>query len=498
MRPLPLQEGSGAPASLTQVSEGRARVLLLAMLVLGFFLRVYRLGEQSLWYDEAFSFLLAQRDTVGVIQGATKDTLPPLYLLFMHGWSLLGSADFFLRFPSVVFGLLGVALIYAVARELFGARVGVMAVLLAELSPFQVYYSQEGRMYAMLGFLSLLALYTLLKAWRGGGARWWLGYAAAGSLALYTHTLAGLTLLAFSLGALGALRPFPLRRLLVASAGAALLFAPWLLVLWGQAMLVQRAFWSAPPSVVSPLASLYVFFFNAALPTTLVPVGLGLVLFLAGLASLMGLRRREREVHFVLAWLFFPGVGALLFSLVRPIYLERALLPASFALYLLLAWGFFALRPRPVVMALVGAVLALELVGLAHWYWDPAYAKPPLRAAAQHVGRGWQPGDMVLHTSDGSYLPFLLYLPQAQQRLLYGDPEYFAGTVRANATYRVLGFSPHKLEEAVSGQRPLWLVVALDHSQAFQLEALDRVHQAYPLEQEATFRAVLVRLYRLP
>ncbi|MBM2827467.1 MAG: 2 protein [Dehalococcoidia bacterium] len=61
-------------------------LLVLAISVLAFGLRVFHLGEQSLWYDEAFSILLARGDLESVIQRTALDTMPPL-ARFVFPWS---------------------------------------------------------------------------------------------------------------------------------------------------------------------------------------------------------------------------------------------------------------------------------------------------------------------------------------------------------------------------------------------------------------------------
>ena len=64
-----------------------------------------------------------------------------------------------LRFPSVVFGVLTVPLMWAVGRRLMGRGAGVAAAWLTAVHPLYVYYAQEARMYTQLVFLSILAGY---------------------------------------------------------------------------------------------------------------------------------------------------------------------------------------------------------------------------------------------------------------------------------------------------------------------------------------------------
>ena len=50
-----------------------------------------------------------------------------------------------------------------------------------------VWYSQSARGYTMLLFATLLCTWLLLRGMRQGGWAWWLAYAVAGALGVYTH-----------------------------------------------------------------------------------------------------------------------------------------------------------------------------------------------------------------------------------------------------------------------------------------------------------------------
>ena len=148
----------------------RNYLALLAILLLAFALRVYRLDSQSLWYDEAVTAQVASQGIGELTRWTADDIQPPLYYYVAAGWlRLAGRGEWALRFPSAFFGTLTVPLMWAVALRLFGrgrsGRVAALAAaLLTALSPLYVYYAQEARMYTQLTFLGLLAGYALLRA----------------------------------------------------------------------------------------------------------------------------------------------------------------------------------------------------------------------------------------------------------------------------------------------------------------------------------------------
>jgi hypothetical protein len=167
-----------------------------------------------------------------------------------------------------------------------------------------------------------------------------------------------------------------------------------------------------------------------------------------------------------------------------PLYLDRLFIASAPALYLLVAWGLPRL-PRGMGYLFGALLLGVMALSLAHYYTNPAYHKPPMRAAAAYVASVARPGDAVLHTSDGSLLPFAFYQPQLEQFQVSGDPEQAEGSVRAQSL-RLLGYAPVELESVLSAYPRVWLVIALDHSLEFQRDALRRVASArnVSLEQE--------------
>ncbi|MCG3208734.1 MAG: hypothetical protein FOGNACKC_02346 [Anaerolineae bacterium] len=238
------------------------RLWLMLIILAGLALRLLWLGEQSLWYDEGVTWMLSKMQLPDLIQWTAADIQPPLYyLLIWLNDILLRDSEFALRWPSVLFGVLSIPAIYALARRLFANRLApLLAAALLAGSPLLVYYSQEARMYTLLVFEAILASYFLVKIvtrhsslvtrhsslvtrlssfipcpLKGGHPSAFF-YAFTAAAALYTHYFAAFLLLAHGLFAalVWQRRRFErdlLGQLLGAFGGALLLFAPWLPVL---------------------------------------------------------------------------------------------------------------------------------------------------------------------------------------------------------------------------------------------------------------------------
>ena len=182
--------GAGPPAAVARLT--RARWAAAAIVVTAFCLRLGNLGGQSLWYDEAFSLLMARGD-FGEIAGRTAlDTMPPLYYWLLHVWGVGVAVDFWPRLLSALVGTLCVVLMYPLARQLFDPKAALAGMLITAAAPFQVFYSQEVRMYTLLGVWCLLAGYGFLRGAHTGSRSGWVVFGLATALAMYTHPLGGL------------------------------------------------------------------------------------------------------------------------------------------------------------------------------------------------------------------------------------------------------------------------------------------------------------------
>jgi len=169
-------------------------VLLVVVLLLAVGLRLWGLDARGLWQDEIFTAAIASAenslsDVVSIPLYNTALPAPPLYFLLTHAFLHLGDNHFLLRFPALVFGVLGVAGTYTLGARLWGKREGVVGALLLAVAPLHLRYSQDARFYSLQVLLSLLSVYFLYRAifakereWK-----WFAGFVLCTVLNLYNH-----------------------------------------------------------------------------------------------------------------------------------------------------------------------------------------------------------------------------------------------------------------------------------------------------------------------
>ena len=175
-------------------------VLLFLLVGLGSFLRLYKLDNKGLWFDEIGEVIVASSNSISdVLLGASHHLAPPLDYLILHMFLHFGNSDFIVRFPSVIFGILSIPLIYKIGKLLFGVEEGLLGAFLLSIAPMHIWYSQETRMYSLFVFLSLLSLLFFIKAINENTVMTWLGFIISTTLNIYTHYFAFFVILIYVL-----------------------------------------------------------------------------------------------------------------------------------------------------------------------------------------------------------------------------------------------------------------------------------------------------------
>ncbi|MFH1933662.1 MAG: glycosyltransferase family 39 protein, partial [Pseudomonadota bacterium] len=163
-------------------------ILLAAIILVGLSLSLNRLEEKSLWQDEITTVQIASSGIPQIYQSLEgMHMAPPLYYLVLHYFLKIGSNEVIARLPSVFFFVLSIFGCFLVATLLFDKTVALLAALLFALSPLQIQYAQEARMYSMCQFFLLMSFFFLLKALESHKPAHWIFYIVMTALGAYTH-----------------------------------------------------------------------------------------------------------------------------------------------------------------------------------------------------------------------------------------------------------------------------------------------------------------------
>jgi 4-amino-4-deoxy-L-arabinose transferase-like glycosyltransferase len=401
---------------------------LLALLLGGFALRVYHADHQEIWGDEGAKLEVVNQGLAHLFSPGAE-----VHPRFFHAWlyvwfQIFGYNVFGLRMLVVLFGMLGLPLLYVLARRLFvthappaqraaGQVASLAALLVLAVSPFHVAYSQDLTMYSLLFVMVTLSGYTLLRALRRGTWRAWLLYATATLLMMHTHYYAAFAVAAQALYVL-----LCHRRALLAWLGAQALvaagFLPWLFIhyplLTGQTVDHTSHLSLDNLGFILQTAGLG-FTVGATFPARWAWLGwLFVALVLVALAALLA-RPATRYTGALLGlWLLVPVPFVWAFDVVLQHFGERFVSMSLPPLVLLLGWAISRALPparRAGPLLLAGAYVLTSAVALRAWYYDPAFLKSRYGEMMALISRQAQPGDTLLLDGGEQAILYRLYHP---------------------------------------------------------------------------------------
>lgn len=488
-------------------------VALALIVATSFALRLPFLGQKSLWLDEMWSIGIA-RMSWHSIWSAIRNLDPnmSLYYSVLHVWMKLGSGEFTLRLLSVLFGVAGVAALFALGNRLFGRWAGLIASALLAVNAFHIQWSQEARSYSMVVLLVTLSSLFFVKSMEEGGVGNWCGYVAFSVLAVYAHLFGGLVLAAHGASLMfRARREIPWKNLVLSSAAIAILIVPL------ATLSAQRAHHTAVPFSWVPSPSLhgiydgfYTIAGNAEFAGSEGGKAILTVYIAACFAAIVWAVRRRKQmpsdlwhIGLLLCWVFVPVALVLLISLRQSMFLNRYFLICVPALALLAAAGIASLRRQYLMVAALMLMVGLSGARLAPYYHFRSQ-RQEWRSATDHVIARTRPRDTAIFYVAPGRLLFDYYRERysasSPQLLDISFPQFSDEKNDPDA----LSYLPPIGEDVIdtAAQHPrVWLI--LYHDQwSFTTEQAQRLRAQlaadHPDVQERSFEKITVLLYSRP
>jgi len=433
-----LREGKRLiPQSHKAISAGNFYALSAVLVGIALAARLYQIGSQELWLDEAFSCYVATLPNW--FKSILIDNNPPLFYLVLRPWTqIAGTSETALRLPAALAGTLLVGLIVWAAREVFNRSVALWAGLVAALAPFQIYYAQQARVYSMLESLLIVTWVLVWRAFATNSWRRWALATAAAAATLYSHYLALLALAPTAVLLLLVRESGRRFRYAVFASASLLLFAPWML---GSFILVHHPavgtswiedMWSETTKLLAIPQSLEIFglgsqagfvpmymgqFSSINFPAPLRYLGLSLlVLFGIVLARTkgeaeLGIAGLSTRKAWLVVMLLAPLAALWLISWVKPIYaVGRYDLLAYPAFPLLLGLALYKLQRSLSwqVATLAAAAFLIPVLVKLHLYYN-VVEPPEAEPMARILDAGVRDSDVVVFTGLRA-LPVLYYM----------------------------------------------------------------------------------------
>ncbi len=408
----------------------KLNISLILILLVAIAVRVYNLTSISLWHDEAFSALLINYPWKEMFYRIGLDVHPPVYYVALRLWSyVFGHSLWALRGFSMFFGVATVYATYLFVKTAFKKEnVALGAALLVAISPFQIQYVTEARMYTFGTFLLMFSAYLLVKAMDSGKWKFWISFAIVTSLAMYTHYYLFFSIFAIGLFAIYyAYNKFEFAwqwyRMLGSYLLVLLLYIPWMKTFMFQFSQVQNNYWIPKINQWSVFETNFTMLAGRS-PSVTAAVAHTLMI-LAALFTLFMIYRITKKEHTEYKWLTLlclvvPFLGSLLLSLKQSIYLDRYFLFAALFYTVALAIFIFEISNKHLRYILFGLAIVISFYNWTK-FWTGMHVsnKPGMAGAAQYLNNNVEPEDKLTIGSSFEFFNFKYYNKTGVAPLLY-------------------------------------------------------------------------------
>ena len=402
---------------------------LIVLLISSLLVRSISLLKSSIWHDEGFSLMLASRSPLDIWLGSARDVHPPLYYEILHFWTeIFGNSLLSVRSLSLVAGIIVVWLGYQIAFMISNKRnVALLAGLLLSLNPFLIRYSQEVRMYGILGVFLLIAIIGLIKISKD--SKDWFGYVLyviGVSAGLYTHYFTAMVVIAFWIYIVSIyfiknkITLITNWRWWLANILALLIFLPWVPSMMAQFTRAQGLGWLSKTSIRTLNDTVWQFMTFTDARQILILIYWLVPVLILGLVVYVCIKDRSKEKfsRLLALFTFLPLIMAVMISFIRPVFHERYFVFSAIGLCLMMALAIYYifLNNKYLAISIALIIVLIQLVGIRNVY---AQSNHQMSRVMGFINQNYQSGDRIISGElyvyfDGSYYNktgsnFLLY-----------------------------------------------------------------------------------------
>ena len=122
------------------IFHSRYAQILIFLTIIGFILRFYNLGFNSLWLDEATTFNWSKPGFFEIWEiSRSADFHPPLFHWIEHVMLVFGQSEFVLRAAPALLGILTIPVFYLIGKEFHDKNVGIISAALLTFSYFGIF-----------------------------------------------------------------------------------------------------------------------------------------------------------------------------------------------------------------------------------------------------------------------------------------------------------------------------------------------------------------------
>lgn len=384
---------------------------IFCIIVLSFIIRLVNIN-QSLWLDEAAQAVESSRPLNQQLN-IVGDFQPPLLHYIVHFFYQISSADWFLRLPSVIAGVITIVFAYKITEHLFNKKIAFTVGLLGATSSYHYYFSQELRQYSLAAMWAAISMWYFIK-WIGTKSdKISLGYilsTSAGMYSMYVFPFLVLYQLIYVLLVASKKSVSFIKQLFIAG----LIFAPWLPMFFKQlkaGMGLKENFAGWATAVSLPWAK--------SLPLTAIRFVIGMIpvelsifqitLFSLVFSSIIYIIKpviKSKTIKPILFWLIAPILLSFLFSFFIPVLEPKRVMFVLPAFWIILAVGLHQYKLKNILISLI---LFAQIFLLGIHMTSPSLKRENWKQAVAFVQDSSYQDKAVIFAFPGAFAPWTWY-----------------------------------------------------------------------------------------
>lgn len=375
---------------------------------------------QSVWRDEAYSILIAQKPISTYFQLSFE---PPLYYTLLHFWiQIVGTSEVAVRGLSVLAFLIAIFFVAKLAVKLFGKSwVSWYLPVFFALNPMLLYYAFEARSYGVYIAFTVMSTYFYLE-------KKWLWYTLTSTLGLYTHAYMAFVLITQAIHYLSTqaqyrhvhIKKIQRDPMLLSSLAILFLYSPWLMKMYMDIPRLKQS-WYFPVDMQlfkSVLGNIFLGYEGTPWNLWKFTSRVSAVMLLITVGSM--LRKHNRSVSwYFLILLYLPLLVILGASVYKPLYVMRYMIPSTIAEIVLITIALYGI-PNRVIQKVIAVAMLCFIMGFSAWN-TPYHRKIDMRNTLAQINALQREHDVIL-VDDARLLYESMYYNTSKSPVYWYNP----------------------------------------------------------------------------
>jgi mannosyltransferase len=392
---------------------------------------------QSLWRDEVFSILAAEKPLLYILPKLGFE--PPLYYTLLHFWmKIFGDSEIAARSLSLLGFALATIVVIEWADKLFRKHwLAWFLPLFFFLNPMLIYYAFEVRTYGWYMFFAILSFYAYME-------KKWKLLILANVLGFYTHAymifiplVEGIhwciATFAYKIPKKVNLKSFITSPFLVTIYAFFFLTSFWIYKIIIELPLLKQS-WYFPVNVhliLSVIGNMFIGYEGTPWFLWQHTMILSGILIAASVIALIPKKTRLRNLFFVLAS-YAPLCIVIGVSFVKPLFVNRYLIHVSIALVFTIILAIETVVDKKLQIG-IALIFLCYVVGFNMWYPEQ-HPKFDFRSVLAEVNKTKNPNDLIYAISPLIFFETEYYSTDRSKVFLYNTsqnsfPWYIGGAV---------------------------------------------------------------------